>query len=283
MDEPTAALSPNEVENLFRDVRRLRERGVAIVFISHRLEEVSAIADTVTVLRDGRHVAHEAVDGAPARRDGPPDGRALAGRALPEGGRPRSAKSCSGRGAHPIRRVLRRLVRAPPRRDRRPGRLRRLRPHRDRARRSSASTRSTPESSASRDRRFRPSSPRAALRRGLAYLPEDRLHQGLVQPMSIAVNSSMAVLPRLTPAGILRPWRGAGARASLHGAAADQGDLACADRAQPVGWQPAEGRARQVAGGRAEDPDPRRADARRRRRHEGRRPSHDLAPAPRAG
>ena len=57
MDEPTAALSPHEVENLFATVRRLRERGVAIVFISHRLEEAEAIADVVTVLRDGRHVA----------------------------------------------------------------------------------------------------------------------------------------------------------------------------------------------------------------------------------
>ena len=57
MDEPTAALSPHEVENLFATVRRLRERGVAIVFISHRLEEVARVADRVTVLRDGRHVA----------------------------------------------------------------------------------------------------------------------------------------------------------------------------------------------------------------------------------
>jgi rhamnose transport system ATP-binding protein len=56
-------------------------------------------------------------------------------------------------------------------------------------------------------RRFRPSSPRAALRRGLAYLPEDRLNQGLVQPMSVAANTSLAVLPELTPAGFLRPRR----------------------------------------------------------------------------
>jgi rhamnose transport system ATP-binding protein len=57
MDEPTAALSLQEVDNLFATVRRLHERGVAVLFISHRLEEVSEIADTVTVLRDGRHVA----------------------------------------------------------------------------------------------------------------------------------------------------------------------------------------------------------------------------------
>jgi rhamnose transport system ATP-binding protein len=56
-------------------------------------------------------------------------------------------------------------------------------------------------------RRFRPRSPRAALRRGLAYLPEDRLNQGLVQQMSIARNASMAVLPKLTPGGLLRPRR----------------------------------------------------------------------------
>ena len=56
-------------------------------------------------------------------------------------------------------------------------------------------------------RRFKPRSPRAALRRGLAYLPEDRLQQGLIQPMSVAVNASMAVLPYLTSGGFLRPRR----------------------------------------------------------------------------
>jgi rhamnose transport system ATP-binding protein len=54
---------------------------------------------------------------------------------------------------------------------------------------------------------FRPHSPRSALRRGLAYLPEDRLHQGLIQPMSVGENVSMAVLPQLTPGGVLRPRR----------------------------------------------------------------------------
>ena len=57
MDEPTAALSPNEVDNLFATVRRLRDRGVAVLYISHRLEEVAALADVVTVIRDGQHIA----------------------------------------------------------------------------------------------------------------------------------------------------------------------------------------------------------------------------------
>src|SRR5699024_5543207 len=55
-DEPTAALSSAESERLFHLIRRLRERGVAIVYISHRLEEVFDIADRVTVLRDGNLV-----------------------------------------------------------------------------------------------------------------------------------------------------------------------------------------------------------------------------------
>jgi rhamnose transport system ATP-binding protein len=58
MDEPTAALSGLEVERLFGVVRALRDRGAAVLFISHRLDEVLAICTTVTVLRDGE-VTHE--------------------------------------------------------------------------------------------------------------------------------------------------------------------------------------------------------------------------------
>ena len=56
MDEPTSSLTLNEVADLFRLVRRLREGGTAIIFISHRLEELFEIADRVTVLRDGTYV-----------------------------------------------------------------------------------------------------------------------------------------------------------------------------------------------------------------------------------
>ncbi|HZZ42012.1 MAG TPA: ATP-binding cassette domain-containing protein [Tepidisphaeraceae bacterium] len=61
MDEPTAALTPAEVKDLFRIVRRLKEQGTAIVFISHRLEEVMEISDRITVLRDGQFVATKPV------------------------------------------------------------------------------------------------------------------------------------------------------------------------------------------------------------------------------
>jgi rhamnose transport system ATP-binding protein len=57
MDEPTASLSAHEVAGLFRIVRSLRDQGVAILFIGHRLEEVFEISDRVTVLRDGRWIS----------------------------------------------------------------------------------------------------------------------------------------------------------------------------------------------------------------------------------
>lgn len=56
MDEPTAALTSNEAEVLFKQIDRLRADGVAILYTSHKLDEVARIADRVTVLRDGRHV-----------------------------------------------------------------------------------------------------------------------------------------------------------------------------------------------------------------------------------
>ena len=56
MDEPTASLSDDEIQKLFKVVRRLRSVGVGIIYISHRLDEVMEIADRVTVLRDGRTI-----------------------------------------------------------------------------------------------------------------------------------------------------------------------------------------------------------------------------------
>jgi rhamnose transport system ATP-binding protein len=61
MDEPTAALSAVEVERLFTVVRALRDEGAAIMFISHRFEEVTALCQRVTIMRDGKHVATELV------------------------------------------------------------------------------------------------------------------------------------------------------------------------------------------------------------------------------
>jgi rhamnose transport system ATP-binding protein len=206
MDEPTAALSPNEVENLFATIRSLRERGVAVLFISHRLDEVEAIADVVTVMRDGQHVttrpASELSQGEIIRL--------MVGRSLDAlfpkeeaeiGEVVLEAEGLTHRGffvdvSFQLRRGeivgLAGFVGA--------GRTEIAR-----------SIFGIDPLDAGRlvieGRPFRPRSPRAALRRGVAYLPEDRLQQGLIQPMSIAANASMAVLPDLTPGGVLRPRR----------------------------------------------------------------------------
>jgi ABC-type sugar transport system ATPase subunit len=58
LDEPTAALPPAEVDALLKVLRSLAERGVGLVFVTHRLDEVSRVADAAVILRDGRRVAH---------------------------------------------------------------------------------------------------------------------------------------------------------------------------------------------------------------------------------
>jgi rhamnose transport system ATP-binding protein len=204
MDEPTAALSPQEVDRLFARVRRLRERGVAILFVSHRLEEVSAIADVVTVLRDGRHIATrpaaelshtemvKLMVGRPLEQLFPKATTEVRELALEVHGFTRlgvfndvefevrrgeivGLAGFVGAGRSEVARSLFGI---------------------DRHDRGEVLIDARP---------FRPSSPRGALARGLAYLPEDRLGQGLVQIMSVASNITMAILPRLTPGGLLRP------------------------------------------------------------------------------
>ena len=82
-DEPTAPLSPHESELLFDIIRDLAARGRGLIFVSHRLEEIFALTDRVTVLREGRVVADGAHDArAHARRAGAADGRSRAVRHL---------------------------------------------------------------------------------------------------------------------------------------------------------------------------------------------------------
>lgn len=57
MDEPTASLASNEVEQLFNIIRKLKEKGITIIFISHRLDEVFEVSDRISILRDGKFIA----------------------------------------------------------------------------------------------------------------------------------------------------------------------------------------------------------------------------------
>ncbi len=68
LDEPNSALTPEETEHLFAVLRQLRNAGVAIIYVSHRLEEVLSLADRITVLRDGRLI--ETLDAREATIDG---------------------------------------------------------------------------------------------------------------------------------------------------------------------------------------------------------------------
>src|ERR1700712_4057109 len=61
MDEPTSALAEQEVQTLFRVIRQLKGEGISVVFVSHRLDELYAVSDRVTVMRDGRTIENRAM------------------------------------------------------------------------------------------------------------------------------------------------------------------------------------------------------------------------------
>ena len=94
-DEPTSSLSQHEADELYELIDRLRARGVTCIYVSHRMEEIFRLCDTVTVLRDGRHVATRPIAGLTAGRARADDDRPAA-RGLLSGARSarRPATSC---------------------------------------------------------------------------------------------------------------------------------------------------------------------------------------------
>ncbi len=95
LDEPTAALTDPEIEHLFENIRRLQADGVGVIYVSHRMDEIRRIANRVTVLRDGRHVAtHSAATATTAELV-----REMAGHDLPE----RKASESRSRGEPALR------------------------------------------------------------------------------------------------------------------------------------------------------------------------------------
>ena len=139
LDEPTSSLTAHEVRTLFGLLRELRREGVAILYISHRLNEVLELCDYVTVLKDGERTADQPLAGSDPARAGPPDGRPRPGRPLPAAtGRACRASSRSrSRGCRPDG-VRRRRPRGPARRDPGPRRAGRPGAGGGAARRSSA-------------------------------------------------------------------------------------------------------------------------------------------------
>jgi ribose transport system ATP-binding protein len=196
MDEPTSSLDQEEIKALFAVIGRLRGQGVGIVYISHRLDEVSAIGDRVTIFRDGHHVHTGPVSdltvegmirlmvGRELKAKFPWAPRDLGDEALRVEGLGRDGVF------HDIRFTLRRgeilglagLVGA--------GRteLARALLGVDRAERGHVVI---------GGHRLRPRSPRDTIHRGLGLLPEDRRNHGLVQLLSVAHNITLVSLRRL--------------------------------------------------------------------------------------
>lgn len=101
MDEPTAALAPREVDVLFEIIRNLQAQNVAIIYISHRLDEIPRIANRVTVLRDGKHVATRPIQALDTREIA----RLMVGREVAEHGR--SAAPAAGQPVLRLERLTR--------------------------------------------------------------------------------------------------------------------------------------------------------------------------------
>lgn len=203
LDEPTAALSAREVTNLFAIVRDLRSRGTAIVYITHRMDEIAELADVVTILRDGRFVetlpiAEATPEAIVTRMVGReieslfPDDRPPAGDVVL-----RASGVGNGRDIGPIdlevragevlgisglvgsgRSEFARLVFG-----------------------ADVATTGTITVDGARPRHWTPG---GTMRAGIALVPESRKEQGLVLGQSVANNIIMASMGRVSRGGVLR-------------------------------------------------------------------------------
>ena len=204
MDEPTASLTEREVERLFRVIALLKTHGVGIIYISHRLEEVFAIADRITVLRDGETVescARGDVDRAGLIRM--MVGRELSAvfpkRTVPFGAVALEMRNLSHRatGVADVSLSVRQgeilglagLVGS------------------GRTQLAEMLFGLTPadagEIRGCTDGPVRLTSPRDAIDAGIAYLPEDRRQHGVVLEMSVAANASLASLEAVSSRGLI--------------------------------------------------------------------------------
>lgn len=198
LDEPTASLSDEAAESLFRVIHQLRERGTGIIYISHRLEELSGIADRVTVLRDGAVVGTHAMN--EINRDELI--RLMVGRELQSALPARQNESgpvvlelrnvaATANGINDINLILRAgeilglagLVGA--------GRT-------ELARALFGLETIDSGEMLLQGRAVNWRSPGEAIAHGVAYLPEDRRHHGVILDMSISANITLALLKRLT-------------------------------------------------------------------------------------
>ncbi len=203
MDEPTAALSSAEVERLFDVVRTLRADGAAVLFISHRLEEVFAICQRVTIMRDGRFVREAPIE------DLTIDSiiRSMVGRDL-EALFPKS-ETAPGQAVLEVEGLAKDGVFDNVSFTVHQGEIVALAglvgAGRSEVARAIFGIDKRDTGTVKINGRLLPSgSPRAAMAAGIAFVPEDRRQEGLVMDMSIDHNVALASLGRLRNHGLIR-------------------------------------------------------------------------------
>src|SRR3954462_12053584 len=201
-DEPTAALSGPEVERLFAVVRTLQEQGAAVLFISHRLEEITAICQTVTVMRDGT-VVHD----APIAEMTPDDMvRRMVGREL--GALFPKQDAEIGEPVLSVHRLTREGVFFDISFDVRAGEIVALAglvgAGRSEVARAIFGIDRADAGHVEVDGQKLPAArPTAAMRAGLGFVPEDRRQQGLVMDLSIARNATLTRMRALSRGGLI--------------------------------------------------------------------------------
>jgi ribose transport system ATP-binding protein len=209
MDEPTSSLEAREVETLFGVIGQLREEGVGVIYVSHRLEELYEICDRVTVLRDGR-VAHtgELSDLSRLQLIAHMLGRELA-EVEKEGATGFGEEHETAR--EPIL-VAQGLTQHPRLRevslDVRPGEVVGLAGLLGAGRSETAKAifGAEPLDSGSvrmEGKEIKTGSPGAAIKAGIAFLPEDRKLEGIIPDLSVKENIVAAAMPRLARAGMV--------------------------------------------------------------------------------
>ena len=203
MDEPTAALSAAEVARLFEVMCALRAGGAAVLFISHRLEEVFETCQRVTVMRDGRHVLTSELAGLTA------DDlvRAMVGRKLSQ--RTGAGQHEAGDEVLRVDRLTREGVFTDISLAVRAGEIVVLAGlvgsgRSEVVRAIFGIDRYDAGTVKLAGRPLRRASPAAAMAAGVGYVPEDRRLQGLVMDMSVQQNMALASLDRLRKAGLVR-------------------------------------------------------------------------------
>jgi rhamnose transport system ATP-binding protein len=202
MDEPTAALTEYDVTRLFDIVRRLKSRGVGIIYISHRMDEIFQLADRVTVLRDGAQVGTRRV----AETSSAELVQMMVGRKI-ESLFPKTVAAI-GAPVLEVRDLVRRPMTKGVSLTVRAGEIVGLAGLVGSGRSELAQTifGVTPAESgeivlAGQTVRIR--SPGAARNLGIAYVPEDRGAQGLVRPMNVRENFSLASLSKVSHGGFI--------------------------------------------------------------------------------